>query len=500
MSFIYPQALIGLFVLLYFYRKGVQKQFLWILVLLIIALMRPVLPQHKQSQKLEAKELIIALDVSYSMRADDLPPSRLEAAKHYIKTLLMQNKKDSFSLFAFTTNPLILSPATTDHSLLIAALSSLKTDNILTHGTNLQTLLERIGTLKRTLKQLLLFSDGGDIKEITPLLALCDKYAITIHAFQTATKKGSFLRKKNGKKLKDAQNHLIITRLNPNLKKLALKSGGTYHTLEDMDASLDFIDTTLKAQKLHRSYYELFWIPALLALLIFLFSFITLPRKILLLFPFITLHTQASLLDWYHIQKATDTYHDRKYNQASKHFELIGRKTMQSQLNLANSYYQAGRYHDAQSLYSSLKTTNPHFKKLILFKLGNCAVKHKAYDKAKDYYKQALRFGKDADILYNLNLIKDKKTKQRRDFAAVASKDKRRKNTPQGNNKKQKKNKNQKSGGKKSMQNSQGTPAQGKANQKKSTTATQKGTLTHPLGYKAYERINQGYLDEKTPW
>ena len=471
------------------------------LFLLILALMRPVLVEQKQSQKLQSKELIIALDVSYSMRADDIAPTRLQAAKKAIKNLLQNNQKDSFSLFAFTTNPLILSPATTDHALLLAALSSLKVKNILTHGTNFQTLLEKIARLKMPHKELLLFSDGGDIADINPLLSIANKHHITIHAIATATPKGIFLTQQDGKKLKDEQGHLIISRLNPHLKTLALQSGGTFHTLQDLDASLDFVDSAYKAQKERLGYDELFWIPTLLALVLFLLSLIQIPKKILALVPFLALNAQGGILDWYYIQKAQNAYHDKAYQKAAKAFEKIEDKTLQSQLNLANSYYQAGQYSQAKSIYSSLHTQNPYFKKIILFKRANCAVQHKEYDKARHLYFAALRFGKDQDIIHNLHLIEAQKSRQRRDFAAVASSDKEKKDAPTGNNKKQKKKNETKSGGKKSMQQGAGSSAKGTSNQKNSSASTQKNsTLAHPLGYKAYELINKGYLDEKTPW
>ncbi len=501
MSLLYPQALLLFLALLWLYQKEPQKsdKLFIALTLLIIALSRPVLLEHKQSQKLQARDLIIALDVSYSMRATDLNPSRLEAAKNTIKTMLSHNSHDRFSLFAFTTNPLILCPSTTDHTLLLSALNSLEVENILTHGTNLQTLLSRISKLQMPHKELLLFSDGGDTLNIAHLISLAKKADITIHVIATATQKGTYLEEKNGKKLRDEKGNLIITHRNPQLKLLAQQSGGTFFTLEDFDESLDFIDTKEYAQKEQLSLYELFWIPILLALFLFLAHFIQLPKKLLVLLPFFALDSQAGLLDWYHIQQANSAYHDKSYKKAIKEFQSISNKTIQSELNLANSYYQAGHYTEAKSIYKSLKTTNPHFKKEILFKLGNCAVQQKEYDKARQFYYDALRFGKDDDILVNLHLIHNLKTKQRRDFPAFHSPDKDRKDAPQGSDKKKQTKNN--SAGKKSMQEGAGSQAKGTSNnQKKASAQSQARKLSHPLGYKAYELINKGYLDEKTPW
>ncbi len=192
MSLLYPQALLLLLALFWLHQQKLNKALLGTLFLLILALTRPIMIEQQQDQKLQAKEVIIALDVSYSMRAQDIQPNRLDQAKKSIQALVTANKQDSFALFAFTTNPLILTPFTTDHTLLIAALDSLKVENILTHGTNFHSLLSRIASLQTAHKSLLIFSDGGEFDDITPLLEICKQHHITIHAIATATNKGTY--------------------------------------------------------------------------------------------------------------------------------------------------------------------------------------------------------------------------------------------------------------------------------------------------------------------
>lgn len=496
MTLLYPQALMLFFFILWRYQREQRVLFLS-LALLIIALTRPVLIAQNQSQKLLGKECIIALDVSASMKANDILPNRLESSKNAILKMLETDTQDRFSLFAFTTNPLILSPSTSDHTLLLSALHSLKVENILTHGTDFHTLLQRISKLPTPQKNLLLFSDGGEMADIAPLISLCQTSHITVHAIASGTDKGTFLKDTKGKKLKDKKGNLIITRLNPKLKKLAQQSGGSYTTIEEFDPLLGFLEATNSGEKERLAYLELFWIPTLLALFLFLFHFIHLPKKLLLILPFLAPYAEAGLLDWYHISQAKKAYHDRAYKTAISHYEKITSKTIQSMLNLANSYYQAGDYTQARRIYLNLKTTNPRFKKEILFKLANCAVMKKEYDEAKALYFKALRFGKDDDILANLRLIADKKTEQKRDFLNFQTKNK----APnKAENERDKKSKERQSSSGKPQQQGAGKAGDSKANNRDSHAATQASKLTHPLGYRAYELINKGYLDEKTPW
>jgi Ca-activated chloride channel family protein len=118
------------------------------------------------------------------MRAKDLPPTRYDFAKETIKILLEKNPSDNIMLMAFTTNPLLLSPPTTDHTLINIALQSLNPEFILTKGTSLEKLFTRLSSMQLSHKNLILITDGGeesDLNKIIPLLKTTD-IALTILA------------------------------------------------------------------------------------------------------------------------------------------------------------------------------------------------------------------------------------------------------------------------------------------------------------------------------
>ena len=490
MSFIYPQFFILLFAVIWLYKSRYKSLYL-ALVLMIVALSRPVLHGKKVDEVLDAKEFIIALDVSFSMRADDIKPNRLERAKLLIKEILNEHKNSKISLFAFTTNPLILSPTTTDHKLLLQALGSLKVENILTHGTNFQTLFERVDKIKTPSKNLLLFTDGGDNLDIQ----IPEK--MRVFGVGMATKKGSMLKDAYGKKIKDSDGNLVITRLNPKLKNLCQASGGEFISHDGLDTTLGFIKKSKFSSKQQRGFSELFWIPLLFSMILFFFYFVKIPKKVLALVPFLTLNLDASLLDWYHVNKAKESYEKGLYKEATQEFQKITHKTMQSQMNLANSYYQLGSYKKAKSIYSSLKSTDAKTKKTILFKLGNCYAYLKEYNKAKSFYQKALAFENDKDIVYNLKMIALKLQEQRRDFPSFKSEDKEKDNTPQGS----KEQKTKPSKNSKSTKTGVGSKGVGKSSKtKKSSSNKEPSKLTRPMGFKAYELINKGYISEKNPW
>jgi Ca-activated chloride channel family protein len=135
-------------------------------------------------------------------------------------------------LIAFTTNPLLLSPPTTDHGLVLVALESLDPKNILTKGTSLKRLFEKIVTITKEgeggHKEMILITDGGEESEIMALSTLLNSTNISLHILAMGTAQGSTLPTQDDGFLKDEQGNLIISRLNPLLTSLAQNVDGSY--------------------------------------------------------------------------------------------------------------------------------------------------------------------------------------------------------------------------------------------------------------------------------
>ncbi len=168
-------------------RKLIHMVHLIILMLIVISLARPAQEEALQEAGIEAKDIIIAVDVSYSMKAKDIAPTRYDFAKETIAALLQANPGDNIMLIAFTTNPLLLSPPTTDHALINIALENLNPEFILTKGTSLEKLFKRLSSMKMGHKNLILITDGGEeehLEKLTTLLQTSD-ISLTILALGT---------------------------------------------------------------------------------------------------------------------------------------------------------------------------------------------------------------------------------------------------------------------------------------------------------------------------
>ena len=511
MTLLYPTflwLLIPLGILLYRSTQKVTTLIhLIVLILLVLALARPVQKDAMQEAHIEARDIVIALDVSYSMRATDIVPSRYDFAKKTIEALLKKNPSDNIMLIAFTTNPLLLSPPTTDHTLIRTALESLNPKYILTKGTSLHTLFKRLKTMHLGEKNLILITDGGEEDNLAKLKTLLEGTKLSLITLALGSQKGITIAKKDGTMVKDKAGHLVISRLNPLLRSLSDALNGSYMTASaSPEATADALNNILtqhtaqtqSIKKMQRHYRELYQIPLTLALLLFLLVHTRGVKYLLLLFGLAGIQLNASFLDEYYLHKAYTTYHTQHFKQSQDFLQHIKTPSLQSQILLANSAYRLGAYKQAIRRYKSIHSTSPSVKQQLYYNIGNAYAMQKAYDKAKIYYTKALQLGKDKDASYNLAriaLLHDKKdetldmthpksqggTSSKSEMQEDDKKNKQEKNTPSSGSG---------GGGEQSMQ----------KKQKKNTLLMDVHVKPQPLGSKAYELINKGYIHENHPW
>ena len=512
-------VLFGLIPLYFIYKrtqeKSRQTQLLYLaIVFMFIAMARPALTQSYQKQSFDAHDYIIAIDVSYSMQADDLKPSRYLLAKAAIKKLIKTHPKDRFTLFAFTSQTLLISPPTTDTAISLLALDALNPEYILTKSTNLKQLFETIGKLPMKQKNLIIFSDGGDDHDIRTLAQLAKKNSIRPFLVATATTRGAAL-KKNNRYIKDSNDAIVVSKINPMLPDLANATQGKYYKLTSVDV-VDAISQDIASQQAKKeqiqtaTYKELFYYPLLAAIALFFISVTKLLQRFLVfatLVFFLPHPADASIVDFYHLNKAHKAYDAKHYTQAAEEFATVS-PSVQSYYNIATSLYKAGRYRDAINVYSQIKTPNKALKQKIYYNMANAAAKSQHYEKAIEFYINALVLDpNDKDALYNLTLLRKLKLTKtpkgvedmmprthNKKKANKTAKEKKTDQTSSGSSK-QKSNPNSGEAG-----NSGGSETKKQQHNGSIIKTKNKPKSTYKFTYKAYEKINKGYTDEKEPW
>jgi len=144
------------------------------LILLIIVLARPQSTNSWQNVTTEGIDIIMTLDISSSMLAEDLRPNRLEAAKTVASTFISGRPDDNIGLVVFSAESFTQCPLTTDHTVLLNLFSGIKS-GIIEDGTaiglGLANAISRIKDSQAKSKVIILLTDGsnnrGDIDPIT---------------------------------------------------------------------------------------------------------------------------------------------------------------------------------------------------------------------------------------------------------------------------------------------------------------------------------------------
>ncbi|HIP42128.1 MAG TPA: VWA domain-containing protein [Campylobacterales bacterium] len=486
-------------------RQSLQQNMRWLtLSLLVIAIARPAVPQTPTEQSILSHSLTIALDLSASMNAKDIKPSRAEASRETIKTFLTQNKTDQIALIGFTINPLLLSPLTTDHELVKVALDTIKQEYILTKGTNLQKLLEKVAHFPDAEKTVILFSDGGDELIDKALILFAQTHHIKILAIAMATEKGSSITTKENSLLQDKKGHIVVSKINSGLAQLANQSGGAllaFTTPQDMVYQIEsWIEHQDKKLLKHQShdYFELYFIPTLLALILLFLSATRFLLKVVALLALLGIETQASFLDGYHLNCAYQSYHNQEYNQTLKSLSNIEVNSLESQLVLAHTYYKQEAYKKAKNILKTIRTTQPKIKQQLLYELGNCEAKLTYYDKAKNYYIKALQLGEDNDTLHNLTRIMFLKHQYNSKIGFTNP------SSPEASNSSSNSVESKEKPSSKEDKEAGGSGGEGSKKSKTSTVQVVKSSdatsSKREMSSTAYDLINEGYIRETKPW
>lgn len=225
-------------------KKRKLKTFLQILTLLffILALARPQLGQSQQQVKSEGVEIIFAVDVSESMMAEDVKPSRLAQAKAELSRLIDLMPGNKVGVVAFAGSAALLSPLTNDPGAVKMYLESLEPTSVSSQGTNFTEALkiskdafERGGvttddTVKVT-RVILVASDGEDHEP--GALAEAEKMAkegVRIFSLAYGTEKGGAIPVRDGMGFlrgykKDRQGQTILTTVKGDALRAIAKAG-----------------------------------------------------------------------------------------------------------------------------------------------------------------------------------------------------------------------------------------------------------------------------------
>jgi Ca-activated chloride channel homolog len=437
-------------------------------VLMVIALAGPVIKDGQIEIKAKSADIIMALDISDSMLAEDLYPNRLQLAKHKALELLKMAPNERISVVAYAKNSYLVSPLSFDHNAVAFLLQRLDTNSITEKGTNLLSMLE---VVKQSIKSdkkkyVLLLSDGGDSKDFSKEIAFAKANNIVVFVIGIATKRGAPIKEVNGEFIKQ-NGKVVISKLNENISELAVKTGGVYieavNSNQDITTMLNEIESIAKKKELKskkiEKYIPLFYYPLGLAMIILLIATSSMSRRkvvevpasvILLLSLFGGANLKAGVLDFVDLKEAKTAYDKGEYKKAQAVYKKYAKshKNDAGYYNSANALYKQKEYKKAIQEYEKSHFLDEKQEASKYANIGNSYAKmgdEKSLKSAVKSYENSLKLQEDKDVRENLEAVKkalEKKKQQQQNKQNQKNKDKNKQNKDQKDKKDQKKEKN----------------------------------------------------------
>ncbi len=414
------------------------------LALLIVVLARPQFGNKISHEKRTGIETIICMDISNSMLAEDVAPSRLDRSKMMVENLVDHFTNDKIGLIVFAGDAFVQLPITSDYVSAKMFLSSITPAMIATQGTDIAAAInmashsftqeENIG------KAIIVITDGED-HEGGAMEAAKDARSRGMNVFVlgVGSTKGAPIPDASGSYMTDRTGETVMSRLNEQMcREIAQAGGGAYiHVENNSNAQRQLDDQLDKLQKSETSIYsdfdEQFQAVAILALLLLILEICIFDRRnpllkrlslfgskkkaATMLLCVVALSASAQS-DRQLIREGNKQFRLGQYDKAEVSYRKAiekNPKNAQAQYNLGNALMAQKKDSAAvqQFQQAAQLETSPLRKAAAYHNMGVICQTHKMFGEAIDAYKQALRQNpQDDETRYNLVLCQRQKKKQ----------------------------------------------------------------------------------------
>ena len=418
------------------------------LALLIVMLARPQFGTKINNEQRVGIETIIAMDISNSMMAEDITPSRLDRSKMMVENLVDHFTNDKIGLIVFAGDAFVQLPITSDYVSAKMFLSSIDPSMMATQGTDIARAIDMAAhsfTQEEGIgKAIIVITDGEDHEGGALEAAKAAKEAgMRVYVLGVGSTKGSPIPiPGTGDYMKDNTGNTVMSALNEEMcRQVAQAGGGAYIHVENNSAAQDQLDNELDklAKKettstVYSEFDEQFQAVAILALLLLILEICIFDRRnplirrlslfgskkkaaatVALLLVALTASAQT---DRQYIREGNKQFRLGQYDKAEVSYRKAvekNPKNPQAAYNLGNALMAQKKDSAAVQQFeqSARMETNPLRKSAAYHNMGVICQTHKMYDDAIEAYKNSLRLNpNDDETRYNLVLCKHLKKKQ----------------------------------------------------------------------------------------
>ena len=420
------------------------------LALLIVVLARPQMGTKISHEKRTGIETIICLDISNSMLAEDVAPSRLDRSKMMVENLVDHFTNDKIGLIVFAGDAFTQLPITSDYVSAKMFLSNIDPSMIATQGTDIATAInmashsftqqEGVG------KAIIVITDGED-HEGGAIEAVKDAKSkgMNTYVLGVGSPNGAPIPTGNGDYMKDNTGQTVMTGLNEEMcRQLADAGGGTYihvennsNAQEQLDDALDKLAKKEISSTIYSDYDEQFQAVGIIVLLLLIIeicimdvkspllkkvSLFSRAPKVVAVFLLLLLAGSVSAQDARQLVRQGNKQF-RKGNNADA--EVSYRKAVEKDARNPQANYNLGnalmmQRKDSLAIVQFEKAakleTNPLRRAQAYHNMGVMCQQHQMFGEAIEAYKEALRNNpSDDETRYNLELCKRQQKQQNQD-------------------------------------------------------------------------------------
>jgi Ca-activated chloride channel family protein len=387
--------------------------------LLIVALAGPAFEQRPQPVFKNQSALVLVLDLSRSMDAADIKPSRLSRAHYKLSDILQQRREGQTALIVYAADAFVVSPLTDDAATIAAQISALQTEIMPAQGSRLDRALQKAQTLfynaGHRRGEIIVLSDSVNAADIKTSREL-QQQGFNISVLAIGTADGAPIPADTGGFLKDTSGSIVISKLDSTaLQQLAQAGGGEFTRLtandDDINRLLSRLEATPHMDQLSetaQSFTTDTWHeegPWLLLLLIPFAAYAFRRGLVFLLLIFILpLPQPAQAIEWEQLWKNND---QRALQQLQRGNPEQAAELFEQPAWRAAAEYRAGNYAKSADILQSIDSADAHYNR------GNALAKNGAYEEALKAYQRALELQPDhEDAGYNKQQVEKALQKQ----------------------------------------------------------------------------------------
>jgi Ca-activated chloride channel family protein len=374
----------------------------------ILSLAGPAWERIEQPVYRSDQALVVALDLSRSMDAQDVTPSRMLRARLKIQDILERRAGGQTALVVYSSNAFTVTPLTSDTDTISALVNSLSTDIMPSRGSyptaaiyKGKQLLEQAGA---AFGEVLLISDGGSSPAAERAARDLRDAGFTLSVLGVGTKDGAPIPKLSGGFVTDQAGRIAVPRLEERgLRELALSGGGRYATLSSDGRDLDYLmagevgarkasDDQLATDQWREEgpWLALLLLP--LAALAFRRGWVVMLAIAVL--P-VTQPAEASLWDDLWLNKDQQAQRELEAGNAGEAAGLFENPEWR-----AVAEYEAGAYAQSAARFAEQDDTRN------LYNLGNALARQGEFESAIDAYEQVLEADpENEDAAFNRDLL-----------------------------------------------------------------------------------------------